>query len=82
MPPFAGIAGLGTFRAVIPMVVASGIWYGVLTFLAATLIREVDEIGRFVQGLNRAGVIAGGGIIVLAVVAIIVRRRARRIRPE
>ncbi len=34
VPPFAGIVGIGAFRALAPVVVASGIWYGLLVWLA------------------------------------------------
>lgn len=34
VPPFAGIAGIGPVRALAPVVVASGLWYGFLVWLA------------------------------------------------
>jgi membrane protein DedA with SNARE-associated domain len=34
VPPFAGIAGLDPLRALVPVAVASGIWYGFLVLLA------------------------------------------------
>lgn len=34
VPPFAGIAGLGAYRALVPVAVASGIWYGFVVLLA------------------------------------------------
>jgi membrane protein DedA with SNARE-associated domain len=37
VPPFAGIAGIGAFRALAPVVVASGLWYGFLVWLAHRL---------------------------------------------
>lgn len=37
VPPFAGIAGLGAYRALVPVAVASGIWYGFLVLLAHRL---------------------------------------------
>ncbi len=70
VPPFAGIANLGAWRTILPMVVASGLWYGTLTFVAATAIRELDQVARFVRGLNVAGAIAGGVVIVGAGLAI------------
>ena len=68
VPPFAGIAGLGAFRTVGPIVVASGVWYGALTYVAATAIREFQQIAQLVQGANRvaltiAGVAAAAGFI-------------------
>jgi membrane protein DedA with SNARE-associated domain len=34
VPPFAGVVGLGAFRALVPVALASGIWYGFLVWLA------------------------------------------------
>ena len=34
VPPFAGIVGLGAFRALMPVALASGLWYGFLVWLA------------------------------------------------
>ncbi len=77
VPPFAGVAGLGVFRSVGPIVVASGLWYGVLTYLATTLIREVDQITRLVSGINRSGLVLLGLAAVATVVVLLVRRSRR-----
>ena len=74
VPPFAGIARLGVGRTLLPLILASGVWYGTLTFLAVTLIGEFDEIARFVRGLNIVGVVAVG-VVATAVLAIVWRRR-------
>jgi membrane protein DedA with SNARE-associated domain len=75
--PFAGLADLGAVRTVVPLVVASGIWYGTLTFVAATLVREIDQIARLVSDINR-----GGGVLAVVVVAAAIfwwqRRKHRR----
>ena len=55
VPPFAGIAGLGAFRTIAPIVLASGLWYGALTYLAATAIRELHQIVDLISGINRVG---------------------------
>ncbi len=34
VPPFAGLAGLGAARALVPVVIASGLWYAFLVWLA------------------------------------------------
>jgi len=72
IPPFAGVAGLGSARALLPMIVASGIWYGTLTFVAANLIPHLDDVATLVVSMNWVGfillvVIAGAGLTVLAV---------------
>jgi len=33
VPPFAGVAGVGFVRTAIPLVVASGIWYGAIVYI-------------------------------------------------
>lgn len=76
VPPFAGVANLGTLRVVLPLVVASGLWYGVLTFVAATAVREIDEIIEFARRLSLAGIVSAGALV--AVVVFAWRRRRRR----
>lgn len=76
VPPFAGVANLGTLRVVLPLVVASGLWYGVLTFVAATAVREIDEILEFARRFSLAGVVSAGALV--AVVVFTWRRRRRR----
>ncbi len=76
VPPFAGVANLSTLRVVLPLVVASGLWYGVLTFVAVTAVREIDEILEFARRLSVAGVVSAGALV--AVVVFAWRRRRRR----
>ena len=59
------------------MVVASGLWYGTLTFVAATAVRELDQIARFIRSLNVAGAIAVGVVIVGVGLAFWWRRRKK-----
>jgi membrane protein DedA with SNARE-associated domain len=77
VPAFAGVANLGAARALLPVLVASGLWYGTLTFVAATFIRNVDAVAAWLTrfqwlalGVGLVAVAAGLGIVVL-------RRRAR-----
>ncbi len=76
VPPFAGVANLGTLRVVLPLAVASGLWYGVLTFVAATAVREIDEIIEFARGFSLASIVSAG--VLVAVVVFAWRRRRRR----
>ncbi len=78
IPLFAGIAGLKSFRALVPMAVASAIWYGALTLVAAKLLPKLEDVATFVIGLNWIGL----GILTLAVAAAVwvaVRRRKARL---
>ncbi|HEX9728572.1 MAG TPA: VTT domain-containing protein [Gemmatimonadales bacterium] len=75
VPPFAGIAGLGAVRALVPMAAASAIWYGTITYLAATVVKNVEQIGRLVSGLNRGAAVL---LAVVAAIVVFVAVRARR----
>jgi undecaprenyl-diphosphatase len=79
IPLFSGIAGLKSIRALLPMAVASAIWYGALTFAAARLIPKLDDVAAFAVGLNWAGLglatIAAGAVVWVTVLR---RRKLRR----
>ena len=79
VPPFAGVAHLSFWRSVPPMAVASGIWYGVLTFAAATLVKRLDDLVAFVGNFSLVAVLVGlaGGCVV---VYLVWRRRRARLR--
>ncbi|NIN50234.1 MAG: hypothetical protein GTN62_09005 [Gemmatimonadales bacterium] len=66
VPPFAGIAKLGAVRALVPMAMASGIWYGVLTYVVAKMAGQIEDVARLVAGLNWGAIVValvlGGGI--------------------
>ncbi len=76
VPPFAGIAGLSAPRALIPLALASALWYGLLTVLVATLGTNLDAVVAVLGHVNWAlGATAAGVLIFLAVW--IVRRLKR-----
>jgi membrane protein DedA with SNARE-associated domain len=52
VPVFAGVAGLGALRTVIPIAAASGLWYGSLVYLGAAAGRNWGEV---MATLNRLG---------------------------
>ena len=74
--PFAGVAGLGAVRALAPTAVASGLWYGALTYFSLQLVRELDDVIALLRGVN-----VGAAVLAIAVAATVVvwiyRRRAR-----
>ena len=73
IPPFAGVAGLKSFRALTPMVVASGIYYGALTYIAANLIPKLDDVVTIVSRMNWIGLVFLAAIVVIVVVALVLR---------
>ncbi len=59
VPPFAGIAQVPPARALVPMAVASGLWYGAITFLVAALGSSFEEVLATLGHVNRVlGVVA------------------------
>ncbi len=74
VPPFAGVAHLPFWRSVPPMALASGIWYGALTFFAATLVTKLDDVVLFVSRFNRVALVVGI-VLVVAVGVELWRRR-------
>ncbi|MHC4181317.1 MAG: DedA family protein, partial [Planctomycetota bacterium] len=78
VPAFAGAANLGSVRVGIPLVIASGLWYGALTVVAVTVVREIGQIADFVRHLNVVGVVLGV-LLVLAGATVWWRRRRKRL---
>lgn len=73
--PFAGLANLGTAKALIPMTVASAIWYGIITLLGAAIGARWQDIAGLLGGINRTLGIIGAAVVLLVVVLWIRRRR-------
>ncbi len=68
VPPFAGIAGVSAPRALIPVALASALWYGLLTWIVASLGTNLDAVIAVLARVNWIlGAIAGAALIFLAV---------------
>jgi membrane protein DedA with SNARE-associated domain/uncharacterized tellurite resistance protein B-like protein len=65
VPPFAGLVGLSAVRTLVPMAVASAIWYGGITILGTVIGTEWDRINRIISGVNRTL-----GLLALAVIGV------------
>jgi membrane protein DedA with SNARE-associated domain/uncharacterized tellurite resistance protein B-like protein len=68
VPPFAGLVRLSPVRTLVPMALASAIWYGGITILGTVIGSEWERINRIITGVNRtlgivAVVIIGGGLV-------------------
>ena len=50
--PFAGIAGVPPRRALVPLALASGLYYGALTFLVTTLGANLEDVLRVLGRVN------------------------------
>ena len=79
VPAFAGVVRLSAPRAVLPMVLASGIWYGVLTWVVASTADEIEDLARIVAGLNWT-LFAIGAVVVAVTIWLARRRRVSRTR--
>jgi membrane protein DedA with SNARE-associated domain/uncharacterized tellurite resistance protein B-like protein len=79
--PFVGMVHLSAPRAIVPMALASGLWYGGITIAATTVGAEWGRIARLVGHLNRTLGVVGAIVAALVLVALVVRwRRGRRMR--
>ena len=78
--PFAGIARVPAWRALIPMAVASALYYGALTYVVSRLGTDLDVVLGVVRRVNTwLAVVAGVFIVVIALW--IVRRRRQHQPP-
>ena len=79
VPPFAGIAGLSPARTLVPVALASGLWYGALTLLVVRLGTNLENVLAQLETVNRGlAVGALAVLVVLAAVAFVVWRRMKR----
>ncbi len=78
VPPFAGIINLAPMRAGVPIVLASGIWYGGITIVGALLGIEWDRISALLGRVNSGLAYLTVAVIVLWVAVMYVRARRRR----
>ena len=81
VPPFAGIFGLSFWRAMLPMGVASGIWYGGITLLGVYLGGSWEAIVGALARLNQVLAIVAGIVIAAVVIVVLRNRRAAAEEP-
>ncbi len=79
VPPFAGIAGLGAVRALTPVVVASGLWYGFVVWLAHRLGSNWDGVQH---AIGRVGWWLAAVAVVVTVALALAVWRWRRSRAD
>ncbi|MFQ6047710.1 MAG: DedA family protein [Gemmatimonadales bacterium] len=81
VPPFAGVAGLGSFRALAPVVVASAVWYGTLMLLVVTLAGPLAGLALLLKRVNTVVLILAL-ILAGAIGGVIYLRKKRRVWEE
>jgi membrane protein DedA with SNARE-associated domain/uncharacterized tellurite resistance protein B-like protein len=78
VPPFAGLVGLSALRTLVPMGVASAIWYGGITVLGTVIGSEWERINRILLGINRTLAIVALVLIAAGVIWYLLARRRRQ----
>jgi uncharacterized tellurite resistance protein B-like protein len=76
VPPFAGLANLGPWRALIPMATASAIWYGGVALIGAAIGAEWSRISVILGEVNQTLAIVA--VVAALIVALVVIRRRRQ----
>jgi membrane protein DedA with SNARE-associated domain len=76
VPPFAGVTRVPATRALVPMALASALWYGGITLLVVRLAPTLDAALRVLGGVNRILAVAALGLLLLLIMWIRRRRRA------
>lgn len=79
VPVFAGVSHVGVWRTALPIVLASGIWYGGLIYLGAAAGENWEAIWRTVETAGRGFYVAA---LLLTLVVLWWWRRSRRAEPE
>jgi membrane protein DedA with SNARE-associated domain/uncharacterized tellurite resistance protein B-like protein len=79
VPPFAGLVNLSPLRTLVPMGIASAIWYGGITLLGALIGAEWDRINHIILGVNRTLAIVTA-LLILGALLLYLRNRRRRQR--
>lgn len=75
--PFAGLVRLPPAKAIVPIVLAAGIWYAGLVWLGARLGGEWEAIQALLGRINGTLAVIAGLVLLLVIVAWIRRRRQR-----
>lgn len=78
VPPFAGVARVPAVRALLPIALASALWYGGIILLVVRLAPTLDQALGALGRINR---VLGLAALLLVLVGIIWLRRRRRASP-
>jgi len=73
--PFAGIARVSAAQALIPMALASAVYYGALTYLVHRLGTDLDTVLALLRRVNSALAVVAGAMVLIIVIWIVRRRR-------
>lgn len=73
--PFAGIAHVPAWRALVPLALASALYYGGLTLLVATVGTNLETVLRVLTHVNIVLGVIAGAVLVLVIIWIVRRLR-------
>ena len=68
VPVFAGVSGMSAWKVVAPVLIASGLWYGVLVYLGAVVARNLESIVATFNSIN--DVLLWIALVLVAVVGV------------
>jgi len=74
--PFAGIAGVPAWRALVPLALASGLYYGALTYVVTTLGTNLEDVLRLLGRVN--AMLAVIAVVLLLAAVLWTLRRLKR----
>lgn len=80
VPPFAGVARVPAWRALVPIALASALWYGGIIFLVVRLAPTLDQAIAVLGRVNRILGLAALVLVVLVLLVIVWVKRCRRSR--
>jgi membrane protein DedA with SNARE-associated domain len=75
VPPFAGAVRVPAVRATLAIAIASGIWYGVVTWIAYNVGSDWDALQARLKSAGMTAALIAGGIAVAGVAWYVLRRR-------
>jgi membrane protein DedA with SNARE-associated domain len=80
VPPFAGALRVPAFSAIAAMAVASGVWYGLISYLAWRAGSNWDAVARMISRSGRVVAMVALAVAVLAGLAWLLYQRRERAR--
>ena len=78
VPPFAGAVRVPALRATLAIAVASGVWYGIVTWIAYNVGSDWDALQARLKSAGVTAALIAGGIAVVVVAWYLLRRRKAR----
>jgi membrane protein DedA with SNARE-associated domain len=75
VPPFAGALRVAPLRATLAIAIASGIWYGIVTWIAYRVGTDWEALQERLRGAGVTAALVAGAIALLGLAWYMIRRR-------